>query len=33
MANKELKWQPKYERSKGLKKTIEYFEKILRKKI
>ena len=33
LAKRELKWQPKYNRSQGLKKTIEYFENILRKKI
>ena len=32
LAKKELKWHPKYDRSQGLKKTIEYFENILRKK-
>ena len=31
LAKKELKWKPKYDRSQGLKKTIEYFENILRK--
>jgi len=33
LAKKELKWHPKYDRNQGLKKTIEYFENILRKKI
>lgn len=32
LAKKELKWHPKYDRNQGLKKTIEYFENILRKK-
>ena len=32
LAQKELHWKPKYDRSQGLKKTIEYFENILRKK-
>jgi UDP-glucuronate decarboxylase len=32
LAKKELKWNPKYDRNQGLKKTIEYFENILRKK-
>lgn len=31
LAKKELNWKPKYDRSQGLKKTIEYFENILRK--
>ena len=33
LAKKELKWKPKYDRSQGLKKTIEYFENILRKNL
>ena len=33
LAKKELNWKPKYDRSKGLKKTIEYFENILRKNL
>ena len=33
LAKKELKWKPKYNRSQGLKKTIEYFENILRKNL
>ena len=33
LAKKELEWNPKYDRNQGLKKTIEYFENILRKKI
>ena len=32
LAKKELEWNPKYDRNQGLKKTIEYFENILRKK-
>ena len=32
LAKKELEWHPKYDRNQGLKKTIEYFENILRKK-
>ena len=32
LAKKELKWHPKYDRNQGLKKTIEYFENILKKK-
>jgi UDP-glucuronate decarboxylase len=32
LAKKELKWHPKYDRNQGLKKTIKYFENILRKK-
>ena len=31
LAKKELKWKLKYDRKQGLKKTIEYFENILRK--
>lgn len=31
LAKKELKWQPKYNRKEGLKKTIKYFEQILNK--
>ena len=33
LAKKELNWKPKYDRSQGLKKTIEYFENILRKNL
>ena len=33
LAKKELKWQPKYDRRQGLKKTIEYFENTFRKEI
>ena len=32
LAKKELKWHPKCDRNQGLKKTIEYFENILREK-
>ena len=30
LANKELKWSPKIELDKGLKKTISYFERLLK---
>jgi nucleoside-diphosphate-sugar epimerase len=29
LAKKELGWTPKFQRKEGLKKTIEYFEKLL----
>jgi UDP-glucuronate decarboxylase len=29
LAKKELRWNPKFQREEGLKKTIEYFEKLL----
>ena len=32
LASKELDWSPKFDRQEGLKKTIKYFEALLRKK-
>ncbi len=29
LAKKELGWNPKFQREEGLKKTIEYFERLL----
>ena len=29
LAKKKLGWNPKFQRKEGLKKTIEYFEKLL----
>jgi len=31
LAKKELSWSPKFDRKDGLKKTIQYFDKILGK--
>ena len=31
IANKELGWQPSFDREVGLKKTIEYFDELLKK--
>ena len=31
IANRELGWEPSFDRERGLKKTIEYFEKLLEK--
>lgn len=33
LAKKHLKWQPSVKLDNGLKKTIEYFDKLLRNKI
>jgi len=32
LANKELKWEPKIQIDKGLKNTIDYFERLLKKR-
>ena len=31
LANKKLGWSPKFDRKTGLKKTIEYFDSLLKK--
>ena len=33
LANKRLKWSPKFDRKTGLKKTVEYFDSLIKKEL